>query len=110
MTEEEKELQNQETWDFSQSVVVQGAKPRAVVSVAFAREDHQVVVQAAKADGVNTSEFIRTAALSKARARTSVTTFAFAGMTLTGMIQTEGPSVVESTAVKTNTDIQAYVS
>ena len=98
MTEEEKQLQDQDSWEFSQSVVVPGIKPRAVVSVAFSREDYQWVVQAAKSDGMKTSEFIRNAALSKAKGVTFVTTFALASGAGT------------STTAKTTDDIQALVT
>ena len=109
MTEEEKELQDQETWDFSQTVVSPGmSKARAVVSVAFVREDYQQVVQAAKKSGVKTSEFIRSAALSKAQALTIVTSMGFAGVSLAGMI-TEGPSVSgTSTATKPTEDMKVF--
>lgn len=41
--------------------------PRAVVSVAFAREDFELVARVARTSGMRTSEFIREASLGCAR-------------------------------------------
>ena len=64
--DELEELQNPETWEDSDEHVQHATTPaRAVVSVAFARDDFETVVAAAKQHGMKTSEFIRRAALEK---------------------------------------------
>ena len=93
MNEEEKELQKSGTWNFGQAVVSPGTpKSRAVVSVAFARDDFEQVAEAARRSDMKTSEFIRSAALTTAKAVTQVTSLGWAGISLAGTI-TEGPSV-----------------
>lgn len=93
MTEEEKELRDPETWDFDQAVVSTGTqKARAVVSVAFARDDFEQVASAARQSDMKTSEFIRGAALAKAKAITQVTSLGWSGISLAGFI-TDGPFV-----------------
>ena len=93
MNEEEKGLQNPETWNFDQAVVSPGVqKPRAVVSVAFTRADFERVAGAAQQSGMKTSEFIRGAALAKAKVVTEVTSLGWAGVSLAGII-TEAASV-----------------
>jgi hypothetical protein len=60
-------LENPESWDFPRAERRPGLKgTRAIVSVAFARDDFQRVADAAKEGGQRTSEFIRQAALEKA--------------------------------------------
>lgn len=74
MQEDEQVLRNEETWDVAQVEVSPGVpKPRAVVSVAFSRDDFETVSGVAKSSGVRTSEFIRTAAIEKASVVTQVT-------------------------------------
>ena len=93
MTEEEKELQDAGTWDFSRAVVSPGTqKARAVVSVAFARDDFEQVASAARQSEMKTSEFIRGAALAKAKSSTHVTSLGWSGISLAGLI-TDGPFV-----------------
>ena len=93
MTEEENELKDPGTWDFSQAVVNPGTKKaRAVVSVAFARDDFEQVASAARHSDMKTSEFIRGAALAKAKAITQVTSLGWSGISLAGLI-TDGPFV-----------------
>jgi predicted DNA binding CopG/RHH family protein len=59
-----KELQDEESWDDDK--VRPAAKPqRAVVSVAFSRDDLERVATYAQQHGMETSEFIRRAALSQ---------------------------------------------
>jgi hypothetical protein len=61
-----KELEDPETWDDETTEVHPPAKRgRAVVSVAFPRKDFSRVAQAARAQGLKTSEFIRQAALAR---------------------------------------------
>lgn len=64
--DELEEMQNPDTWEDSEEQVEPATKPaRAVVSVAFARDDFETVVEAANRRGMKTSEFIREAALEK---------------------------------------------
>ncbi|HUG16859.1 MAG TPA: hypothetical protein VMM78_17765 [Thermomicrobiales bacterium] len=59
-----KELEDPDTWDETQAQVHQPPKHRrAVVSVAFPRDDFERVADAANASGMKLSEFIRHAAL-----------------------------------------------
>jgi hypothetical protein len=59
-------LQNPDTWeDVEDSVRPAVKSPRAVVSVAFSREDFEAIAQYAKRHGMKTSEFIRRAALAQ---------------------------------------------
>lgn len=91
--DEEKELQDRETWDFDQAVVSPGAqKVRAVVSVAFSRDDFEQVANAARQNDMKTSAYIRGAALAKAKATTQVTSLGWSGISLVGLI-TDGPFV-----------------
>lgn len=93
MTEEDKELQDPETWDFDRAVVSPGTrKARAVVSVAFARGDFEQIANAARQSDMKTSEFIRSAAIAKAKATTQVTSLGWSGISLAGFI-TDGSFV-----------------
>ena len=57
-------LQNPNNWDFENAEKRPGVKkPRAVVSVAFSREDFERVAEHAEHLGMKISEFIRNAAL-----------------------------------------------
>jgi hypothetical protein len=59
-------------WDFEHAERRRPVrKPRAVVSVAFSREDFERLTEVAEKQGLRTSEFIRIAAL--ARLRSGVT-------------------------------------
>ncbi len=63
--QELKELQDEESWD-DEGEVRPAVKPqRAVVSVAFSRDDFERVATYARRHGMKTSEFIRNAALSE---------------------------------------------
>ena len=68
MDEEElEELQNAGSWEEDGAIAQPAGKaPRAIVSVAFPREDFERVTAQAKLAGMKTSEFIRQAALEKA--------------------------------------------
>ena len=60
------ELENEDQWDFDAAEVRPAvARSRAVVSVAFAREDFERVSECAERQRKRTSEFIREAALEK---------------------------------------------
>lgn len=62
--EELQELQDAGSWEEPGEVVLPAAKPpRAVVSVAFSRDDFETIADHAKKHGMKISEFIRHAAL-----------------------------------------------
>ena len=74
--EELKELENPETWDWETAEMRPPVKAgRTVVSVAFAREDFQLVAKFADRVGKRTSVFIREAALDKVKEQTGSATF-----------------------------------
>ncbi|MGD0115090.1 MAG: hypothetical protein ABSC13_03690 [Dehalococcoidia bacterium] len=61
---DDKELKNPKSWDWEQAERRVGRKkPRAVVSVAFKREDFDSVAHFAERAGMKLSEFIRSAAI-----------------------------------------------
>lgn len=64
----EEELQNPDEWDL-ESAELRGPvrRSRAVVSVSFNAEDFDLVDEAAESTGMKLSEFIRTAAIQRAR-------------------------------------------
>ena len=80
-------------------------KPRAVVSVAFARDDFEQVASAARQSDMKTSEFIRGAALAKATAITQVTSLGWSGISMVGLI-TDGAFVSGTSAQAKQTVIQ----
>ena len=60
----DKELQDPGTWDFAGAETHPGRKAaRAIVSVAFSREDFELVCSAAEKRGVKLSALIRSATL-----------------------------------------------
>ena len=60
----DKELQDPGTWDFESAETHPGRKAaRAIVSVAFSREDFELVCSAAEKRGVKLSALIRAATL-----------------------------------------------
>jgi len=64
------ELQRPETWENGDGELRAPVKaPRAIVSVAFSRDDFQHVAKYAKQHGMKTSEFIRRAALERVAAQ-----------------------------------------
>jgi hypothetical protein len=68
MSDEEalRELEDPETWDMTGGEVLPPVKTaRAVVSVAFPREDFARVSEYARRQGMKTSEFVRKAALDR---------------------------------------------
>ena len=79
MSDQDSELRNPENWDIDNGVVRPGKKVRTVVSVAFSREEIEVVAKAAQQVREKTSEFIRGAALDKASAMSQVTEFRWEG-------------------------------
>jgi hypothetical protein len=65
--EDERQLENAETWDFEQPTAREPVKSsRVVVSVAFPREDFVRVSTCAEQAGKKVSEFIREAAIERA--------------------------------------------
>ena len=77
MNEKEiKGLESSDTWDLEAATSGRRTKPtRAIVSVAFKREEFELVSESAELVGMRTSEFIRTAALEKARPSGSSVSF-----------------------------------
>ncbi len=66
----ENELRNPENWDFDRAKTEEPVKnPRVVVSVSFPHEDFVSISKCAERLGKKTSEFIREAALDRARNR-----------------------------------------
>lgn len=66
----EHDLENPESWDYDHLEIREPVKaPRVVVSVSFPHEDFITVSQYAERLGKKTSEFIREAALEKAKPR-----------------------------------------
>jgi hypothetical protein len=70
---EREELQNPESWDWERAQARPGRKkPRAVVSVAFKRDDFEIVAAFAERAGMKLSEFIRSAAIGCAEGKMMV--------------------------------------
>ncbi|MHB8574132.1 MAG: hypothetical protein ACYDCQ_02255 [Dehalococcoidia bacterium] len=68
---EDESLQDPQNWDWSQAERRPGSgASRAVVSVAFPATDFDLVSEAAERMGVKLSQFIRAAAVEKARPHT----------------------------------------
>ncbi len=63
--EELEELQNPDSWEDAGTVRPAARSPRAVVSVAFSREDFEDVAGYAKLHGMKISELIRRAVLER---------------------------------------------
>jgi hypothetical protein len=82
LDKEREELESPDTWDYENAERRPPAKAaRAVVSVAFSREEFDLVATSAEREGMKTSEFIREAALEKAGAHTEVTRLTWSGGT-----------------------------
>ena len=112
MSEKASELRNQEIWDIDQAVVLPATqKPRAVVSVAFNRDDFNRVTEAAQRSGVKTSEFIREATLDKAAMLAKVTEFIWGGFSLYNSVIVQArPFSGTSTHSRPQVEINAYVT
>jgi hypothetical protein len=108
--EELQELQSPETWEDAGEVVRPTTKPpRAVVSVAFSREDFEAIADHAKKRGMKTSEFIRRAALDMASPKHPEPIF----VSVTGGVYTEYVSVSAprpKTEVRTNQEPPVYAT
>lgn len=99
-------LREEENWAFSEAFVSPGVqKVRAVVSVAFSRDDFETVAKAASEKGMKTSAFIRDSALTKAGILLEETTMSWAGSSLKGIFMVTSPAVLgTSTGSKPVTD------
>ncbi len=87
-TDELDELQDPEAWDKGE-VRPAVKSPRAIVSVAFAREDFERIADYATRHGMKTSEFIRRAALETVAPRRP----APAMIIVTGSVHTAHPAM-----------------
>lgn len=108
--EELEELQNPEAWeDMDEPAQPATKSARAVVSVAFARDDFETVVAAAKQHGMKTSEFIRQAALEKTVSQPQqAKILVVSGAVQTGYTAVSGPRV--KTTVTTHPEPEVYTS
>jgi len=104
----ENALENPESWDYDNAQARGPVKsPRVVVSVAFPHEDFVTVSECAERSGKKTSEFIREAALEKAKARgPEITVYDFGS---TGSLWFES-SLPSSTRVYTKINEQVHES
>ena len=97
---ESEELQDPESWSDESEVRAPVKPQRAVVSVAFSREDFERVVEQAQRAGMKTSEFIRHAALEHvSEQRVPVQVFSVSGYVRTNIPFTrmEGPRIQVTT-------------
>lgn len=98
--EELNELQSAEAWEDTDEAVQPATKaPRAVVSVAFSREDFERIVELAKQSGMKTSEFIRLAAMDKATSKPRESPI----ISVSGGVQTSYVTISPPRQVKTAT-------
>ena len=108
MMDELDDLQNPENWDEG-NVRPPVKAPRAVVSVAFSREDFERIVAAARARGMKTSEFIRYAALAEAAGARQPS----GPITVSGMAHTTHPQPASRAAkatVSVNEQPESYTT
>jgi hypothetical protein len=101
---EREELHNPESWDWERAQSRPGRKkPRAVVSVAFNRDDFETVSAFAERAGMKLSEFIRSAALGCAEGKTLVV------FLTSGSPDAGGGGAITSPAVtQTNTKLDSF--
>lgn len=79
------DLENPDNWDFARAERRPGTKQgRAVISVAFPREELEIIAEAAEQRATTVSAFIREAALEKAAPRSRILY-----LTVTGTMQTQ---------------------
>lgn len=91
ITDNTRDLESEENWDFDQAEVHPPAKRnRAVVSVAFPRPAFEQVSRAAEIAGARVSEFIREAALEKASRQTEEAVLASVSGAVAGSISFNG--------------------
>jgi hypothetical protein len=100
---ERDDLERPDSWDFENAATHEASKPaRAVVSVAFRRDDLRRVSEAAQEEGMKVSEYIRNAAIAKARQPRAGGISAVVTTTIGGFLQgsrsigTRGQSIVGS--------------
>ena len=75
MPAEDKELEREDEWDWDSAEWQRPADgARAIIAVPFTAEDHELVDAAADRLGIQVTEFIRLAALERARAETPART------------------------------------
>ena len=100
--QELEELQSPDAWEVGGEVVQPSPKPaRAVVSVALPREDFEAVVETAKRLGMKTSEFMRQAAIEKARPKTGeARVLAVTGQVFTRHVLVSAPRTKIDTTTK----------
>lgn len=80
---EEREYQDPTSWEHGDDDRREPVKnSRAIVSVAFSRPDFESVAEAARREGMRTSEFIRTAAIERAEAQSKRAVVVSASATL----------------------------
>ena len=79
-SEQLRALESAEEWDFEHASKRPGVKGRrAVVSVAFPRDEFEVVDEGAERSGEKLSEFIRKAALNRASRHSAIAATALSG-------------------------------
>ena len=79
---EVEDLERPENWDYKHAERRPGVrKTRTVLSVAFPRDDFELISQYAQGLGMKVSEFVRKAALEKASARANVAMLEWMGGT-----------------------------
>ena len=102
---EREEPQNPESWDWERAQARPGRKkPRAVVSVAFNREDFETVAAFAERAGMKLSQFIRSAAIGCAEGKMLV------AFLTSGSADAGGGGAITSPAVtQMNTKLDRYV-
>jgi hypothetical protein len=108
--EELEELQSAETWEGTGETVRPSPKSaRAIVSVAFSREDFETIAEYARQHGMKTSEFIRRATLDKVTPkREEPVVFSVTGAVFTGYVSVSAPRA--KTKVSTKPEPAVYAT
>jgi hypothetical protein len=104
------ELQSAESWEETGETVGPSPKSaRAIVSVAFSREDFETVAEYARQHGMKTSEFIRRAALDKTTPkRLDPLVVSVTGAVYTGYVTASAPRA--KTKVSTKPEPAVYAT
>ncbi len=103
---DEEDLQNPDSWDFDAAELHQPAKrPRAVVSVAFQRDEYDRMVDLAQRYGMRTSEYIREAALGRITVRQATGTISSVGGVRSGNFT--GPAMAPISTVDRRSGVVA---
>jgi predicted ABC-class ATPase len=102
------ELQDPDTWedDGEEEIHSPVKSARAVVSVAFTREDFKRVSDYAERHGLKTSEFIRKAALDRVASEHNQPTAGYVFVTESRWVHTEYP-IIRLQGVKGRTQVKA---